>query len=205
MASQLPPVPAPHNDFLPYLNRNPDRPLRDLVHPYKEFESHLRGVFAQDASHPALQDPHINAVPIFEGHEDTLRIRARNPEIDANDDKYIMPLKPRGRRADGSPAMVQSLREFRDNFNLFSEQSLSDMNWDNVVAAGSAVVTALLPVSEKNRQSKRALREYYHQQLAPSSDVDLFLVGLDEASAARKIAQIEECVRNSVCSCTRVS
>ncbi len=41
-------------------------------------------------------------------------------------------------------------------------------------------------------------REYYHQQLAPSSDVDLFIWGLDEAAALEKIKQIESNVRNAI-------
>lgn len=40
--------------------------------------------------------------------------------------------------------------------------------------------------------------EYYHQQLAPSSDVDLFIWGLDEAAALEKIKQIESSVRNAI-------
>lgn len=41
-------------------------------------------------------------------------------------------------------------------------------------------------------------REYYHQQLAPSSDVDLFIWGLDEAAALEKMVQIEASVRNAI-------
>lgn len=41
-------------------------------------------------------------------------------------------------------------------------------------------------------------REYYHEKLAPSSDVDLFIWGLDEAAAIEKIKQIESSVRNAI-------
>lgn len=41
-------------------------------------------------------------------------------------------------------------------------------------------------------------REYYHQKLAPSSDVDLFIWGLDEAAAVEKIKEIETSVRNAI-------
>lgn len=42
------------------------------------------------------------------------------------------------------------------------------------------------------------IREYYHQKLAPSSDVDLFIWSLDEAAAIEKIKQIETNVRNAI-------
>jgi len=97
-----------------------------------------------------------------------------------------------------APAVVSSFQEFQQNFNLFSESALADLDWSNVVAAGSAVTTALLPVPEKWRGSKRSLREYYHQFLAPASDVDLFIYGLSEEKALEKIKQIERSIRDSI-------
>src|SRR6266516_1181422 len=49
-----------------------------------------------------------------------------------------------------------------------------------------------------HNESKRALRQYYHEQLAPASDVDLFIYGLDEKQAIEKIKQIETKVRDSI-------
>jgi ankyrin repeat protein len=49
-----------------------------------------------------------------------------------------------------------------------------------------------------HNESKRALRQYYHEQLAPASDVDLFIYGLDEEQAIEKIKQIETKVRDSI-------
>jgi hypothetical protein len=74
------------------------------------------------------------------------------------------------------------------------------MDWNNVVVAGSAAATALMPVPEKFKESKRALRKYYHEVLAPASDVDLFLFGLTEEEAKEKIKQIETKVRDAILS-----
>ena len=52
---------------------------------------------------------------------------------------------------------------------------------------------------------KSLSREYYHQKLAPSSDVDLFIWGLDETAAAEKIKEIETRIRNSILAETTVS
>jgi hypothetical protein len=51
---------------------------------------------------------------------------------------------------------------------------------------------------EKAKESKRALRQYYHEELAPASDIDLFLYGLTEEQAKEKIKQIEAKVRDSI-------
>jgi hypothetical protein len=57
-----------------------------------------------------------------------------------------MPLNAEDRKNTGTPAVVSNIEEFRKNFALFCESSLSDLDWTNVVAAGSSVVTCLLPV-----------------------------------------------------------
>jgi hypothetical protein len=72
------------------------------------------------------------------------------------------------------------------------------MDWSNVIVAGSAAATALVPIPKEYQGSKRALRQYYHEILAPASDVDLFLYGLDEEQAMEKIKQIETKVRDAI-------
>ncbi|KAK4938155.1 hypothetical protein LTR66_015120, partial [Elasticomyces elasticus] len=112
--------------------------------------------------------------------------------------KYLLPLSAKDRKPNGSPAIVPTVEEFRKNFALFTEGCLSDIDWSNVVAAGSAVVTSLLPVPEQYRNSKRGLRKYYHDIFAPASDVDLFLYGLNEEQAIEKIKHIEDQIKNTI-------
>jgi ankyrin repeat protein len=50
--------------------------------------------------------------------------------------------------------------------------------------------------------SAESARAYYHEKLAPASDVDLFIFGLDEEQAIEKIKQIETAVRDSILSDT---
>ncbi|KAI8939569.1 hypothetical protein NX059_003333 [Plenodomus lindquistii] len=194
----LPSLPATHEDWISYVSGQPDASLHDLIAPFQEYDSKLREVFAQQPDHPAIQEPHV--VPIFAGKEKEVKIRARNLSAESEDERqrYLMPLADSDRKPNGAPALVQSLKEFQTNFQLFSESSLVDMDWSNIVVAGSAVVTSLLPVPPKHNSSKRALREYYHQKLAPASDVDLFLYGLTEEQAIEKIKQIEQRIKDSI-------
>ncbi|KAG9185559.1 hypothetical protein G6011_06890 [Alternaria panax] len=195
---ELPSIPVSHGDWIAHSAAHQEVPVCDLIEPYKAYDSKLREIFAQQPEHPAIETP--NVVPIFAGREHELKIRARNlaDESEAERQRYLMPLGKADRKPSGSPAVVQSLDEFKTNFRLFSESSLVDMDWSNVVVAGSAVVTSLLPVPKKYNSSKRALREYYHQQLAPASDVDLFLYDLTEEQAIEKIKQIEQRIKDSI-------
>lgn len=149
---EVPTLPAGGVDgFIPYLTSNPDTPIQKLLEPYIAFEGSLRKLYAQDPRHTLLQDGKVNVVPVFDGHEDKLTIHARDLEKETAEEKekYIMTLTDEERKKQGDRAVVGSLKEFQTNFNLFSELSLSDLDWNNVVAAGSAVTTSLLPVPEK--------------------------------------------------------
>ncbi|PYH91092.1 ankyrin repeat protein [Aspergillus ellipticus CBS 707.79] len=197
----LPQLPAKHRDLLSWIESHPNTPLNQIITPYNEYDAAARKLFAQDPTNNALQDNHLNVVPVYSSNGTSdVRVRARDLASESAETKeqYIMPLKQEKRRLSGSPAVVPKFEDFWKNFNIFSEGALSDMDWSNVVVAGSAVVTCLLPVPEKYRDSKRALRKYYHETIAPASDVDLFLYGLDEAQAIEKIKQIEDKVKNSI-------
>lgn len=154
----LPKLPVPHKDFIPYLSGQRAEDIQRSVAPYNEYEAKLREGFAQHRDHESLQDPKVNAVPIFDGNSEELRIRVRATDDQSLNEKYIMPLNARDRKPEGSNATVASIQDFKKNFNLFSESSLVDFDWSNVVAAGSSVVTALLPVPDKYNTSKKALR-----------------------------------------------
>jgi len=198
---EIPQIPSGSvKEFIPYLVKNPNKPMGEILKPYKAFEAELRKVYAQQPNSDLVKDGTVNLVPVFGGHEQDLKIRARSLDTESNDEssKYIMELKDEDRRSDGSPAVVSSFKDFQQNFNLFSESSLADLDWNNVVAAGSAVTTSLLPVPPKWAGSKRSLREYYHQHLAPASDVDLFLYGLNEEQAFEKIKLIERSIKDSI-------
>lgn len=201
MALTLPSLPAKHQDFLRYVDSHPDTPIGDLVRPYNEYDAVTRKVFAQDPSHAIVKDNHANIVPLYNAMGSAnIRVRARDlaSETPEQKEKYILPLEGPMRRGNGSSAVVSTLAEFQENFALFTEGALSEMDWSNVVAAGSATVTSLLPVPEKYRKSKRGLRQYYHDEFAPASDVDLFIYGLTDEQAIEKIAHIEDAIRNTI-------
>ncbi|KAI1764033.1 ankyrin [Hypoxylon sp. FL1150] len=198
----LPKLPVAHNGLAKYIANHPNTPVSELVDPYRKFEAKLRELYAQERNNPVLDDPYLNTLPLFT--EDTLSIKTRARNLDAESsgekEKYIMSLPDDKRRGDGSPAVVGSLREFRHNFGVFSESSLAEMDWSNVVAAGSSVVNCLIPVPDKYGRSKRALRQYYHEKFCPASDVDLFLYGLTEEQAIEKIKEIEARIRDAILS-----
>lgn len=60
-------------------------------------------------------------------------------------------------------------------------------------------MTPLLMVPEEHALNKKALREYYHEKLAPASDIDLFIYGIeDPEEAIKKMAAVEDTVKNNL-------
>lgn len=141
--STLPVLPAAHKNFLSYLSQHEKKPTVELLQPYREYDAKVRELYAQEPG--AVTDPYANVVPVFAGPP--LKTRARKIKEETKEEKeaYLIPLSKEERRSDGSPATVESLKDFKHNFNVFTELALSDMDWSNVVVAGSAALTPLLP------------------------------------------------------------
>ena len=159
---ELPNIPAPLKEFIPHLAEQSRQGIlaENALGPYKTYESRLRKVFAQEPTNEVLSNPHVNTVPVFAGYEHQLEAKPRqlDEETPEESGKYLLPLDSSFYNEDGSPAIVRSLDEFKNNFRLFSESSLVDMDWSNVIVAGSSVTTCLLPVPEDHGSSKRAQR-----------------------------------------------
>ena len=163
------------------LPEGPGTSLDDALKPCIEQESELRKLFATDRQNARLDNPHVGLVDVFQAPPALRTTRAR-VVADPTDltAKYVMPLAGEIRRKEGTPCMVNDLDEFKKNWAIFTEGSLSQLiDWNNVVAAGGSVLACLTPLSEGHSKSKRAMRKFYHNTAYPTSDVDLFLWGLD--------------------------
>ena len=198
--ADLPELPVPHAELAKYISQNPEKPMVEILGPYRNFEASLRTVYAQDRQNPILDDPHLNVLPLFNDDTKLITTRARDLQAESEEEKsrYVMPLPDDKRRSHGSPATVANFDEFQKNFSVFSESSLVDLDWNNVVAAGSSVINTLLPVPKEFNTTKRKLREYYHEKFCPASDVDLFLYGLTHDQAIEKIKGIERAIRDAL-------
>jgi len=174
------------------LPTGPGVSLDAALQPSLEEEAELRKLFVSDRQSARLANPHVGLVDVFDA-PDAIRVtRAR--VVKGKKDlstQYVMPIKDEDRRKEGVPSMVADLEEFKKNWAIFSEGSLSQLlDWNNVVAAGGSVLASLSPLDEEHKKSKRAIRKYYHSKAYPTSDVDLFLWGMNAE-------QVSLCLRRS--------
>lgn len=170
--------------FLSRIDALPGGPgvsLDAALQPSLDDEVALRKLFASDRQNPRLVNPHVGLIDVFDASAAirTTRARVVEEKEDLNA-KYVMPLTQENRRSEGAPAIVANLEEFKQNWSIFTEGSLSQLiDWNNVVAAGGSVLACLTPLDEEAKVSKRAIRKYYHSNAYPTSDVDLFLWGMN--------------------------
>jgi hypothetical protein len=154
--------------------------LDSVLHASLEDEAELRRQFATDKTNTRLDNPYVGLVDVFAAPVNIRTTRARVVKDD-NDlsAKYVMPLPESRRRKEGSPATTANLDDFKRNWAIFTENSLSQLtDWNNVVVAGGSVLACLTPLSDEQQASKRNLRKYFHSAAFPTSDVDLFLWGM---------------------------
>ncbi|KAI1302747.1 ankyrin repeat protein [Xylaria venustula] len=198
MADNPPSLPIPPSQFLSHLSDHQQIETRKLLQPYLAYEAWLRTAFARGA---ADIDNFANMVPIYNGCEHTFRIRTIDRET-ADGEKYIMPLLEDEREQNSALAITASIEQYQRNFNGFSHGVLADLDWSNIVVAGSA---ALLPLLSRRRDVPMAndldidtSPEYYFETIASKSDVDIFLYGLESDEAAiTLIFQLESMVRKN--------
>ena len=102
--------------------------LDAVLEPSIKDEAALRALFAQNKQDDRLQDPYVGLVDIFDAPEAIRKTRARvvANEQDLNA-KHILPLAEDQRRKDGEACMVNSLDDFRKNWSIFTENSLSQL------------------------------------------------------------------------------
>jgi hypothetical protein len=184
----LPPLPAQHAQFIEHVATHPQTAISDLSEPYLLYETELRRPFDEQLEHTYEAAEENTLVPIFAGQERQLKIRARDlsAETQSQKEAYILPLSPESRKANGVPPVVSNFEEFKKNLSVFSERSLVDVDWSNVVAAGGAAAACLLPVPAPHNKSMAALRHYYHDIRAPATDVDLYLYGLTDKMPSQR-------------------
>ncbi|PPQ97562.1 hypothetical protein CVT26_002347 [Gymnopilus dilepis] len=145
-----------------------------------------------------ISDLYLGLIDVFSLHPAARRTRGRKVQeaTRAFDANYILPVNSRVRREDLMPSTVFNIEAFQAHWSIFTHGVLSKMrtqDWNNVIAAGGSVLACL--VSPGANSSSRRLNEVFHSDAYASSDIDLFLYGLNAAQAELKMMDIYKAVR----------
>ena len=93
----------------------------------------------------------------------------------------------------------QKKETFMNNFSIFTNHLFDDwQDWENMVIIGGSVVASILPVGLVRQEPGAEEAQYgeeehlanYFQEQNPSSDIDIYLYGLDMEAFSKKLFSI---------------
>ncbi|KAK8798793.1 hypothetical protein WA158_007877 [Blastocystis sp. Blastoise] len=169
-----------------------DQELRELC---KNDENGYRQVFAkknllQDTS--LIHSKHVYLIPVFD-HTDIFKYHGEYEE-----EKNIPKVFPLEKHKQINDIIIVNKNEFEQNWRIFTEGLFSLLNWHNIFIAGGSILACLLCPPSKATKNFITLRKYYHEDVYPNSDIDLFIYGLNEEQGKAKLLEIYESIRNQI-------
>ncbi len=179
-----------------------DNKLQVLEKANKE-ETKLRELFVTDRSNILLEDDYLNLISVHDNYD----IFTVPPNSTQEDSQAVIMTKTMDKLQVGDVSVVDK-DEFKKNFNVFTEGMLDTVNWKNLFLAGGSVLAMLTPVPEEYRKTNITRRQWFHDIKYKTSDIDLYIYGLDEDQATQKLYEIYESVKKVVpkeCTCIRSS
>ncbi|CAJ0831936.1 2114_t:CDS:10 [Entrophospora sp. SA101] len=152
--------------------------------------SYFCELFKTSSNDPLLSDKYLNMFKVYE-NEDIWKI-TNSPENEKDTSIYVMPLEPDKKKKEGEAAItLGGIGSFKENWDLFTEKSLEGLDWNNVIVGGGSVMACLLPIPKIFHKNVHKIRDYYHNKSSfVSSDIDMYIYGLDEEAAKKKMLDI---------------
>ena len=168
------------NELIQGIRQTSDSGILEVLKPHGDRDQELRDHFAGKGSATGVDNENTRIVPLFDP-QGCIDLHRRDKRVFSPDqEKFIF--SGHGPTNESQEATVRTLRAFKENFGLFSGNVLGSLDWTNVVVAGGAVTTSLLPRSDGDS----------YETMAPDADIDLFLYGLDHDQAIEKSLGIEK-------------
>eukprot|EP01132_Coremiostelium_polycephalum_P005506 gene5506-6860_t len=154
-------------------NNNNNNLYTTTVSPDDQEEEELRKLFVSNRNHSKLASNFVGCVPVFEDR--TFREQLK-PTVPFSKNLLFPIAHSKLYRSEDSSKkkIVQSLNDFKSKWETFTNGIFSGFKWNNVFAAGGAVLGCTL---EKPIDFEK-------------SDIDLFIYGLSEKEATEKLLYI---------------
>eukprot|EP00759_Apiculatamorpha_spiralis_P025663 PhF_6_TR29068/c0_g1_i1/m.42362 len=140
----------------------------------KKEDQRLRQLYATDRENPEVRAPFTGLVEVYS--RDILPTFIYQG---LNDEEINYPRILGGWTKDSTgPSIIPSYADFTSRLNRFTQNQLEGMDWSNVFMAGGGVLACMMHEKSGNGEGFKA------------SDIDLFLYGLSDADAIKKIEEI---------------
>ncbi|KAJ5074185.1 hypothetical protein M0811_00814 [Anaeramoeba ignava] len=158
-----------------------------------EIEQGYRYLFAKKRKDPKLNDPFLLS---FDPYKFLERLEYKKwDEYEENVPKLLIP-KDFERKISGL-SITPKFENFKKNFDIFTENQLDSLDWNNIIVAGGSVLACLQDLPSEVTSTKLNHRKYYLENPCyAKSDIDIFIYGLNKIQAKKKVEQIIALVKN---------
>lgn len=142
----------------------------------------------------AVTNTHFGLFSVFE-NEDTFTV----PELtDEEKSRQLLFTKNHKlKNCKTGDKVINSKQEFEKFFDLITNNVFLCMNWDNVLIAGGAILSLLSAVPDSYKVSDEKVQDWYKKE-GNFGDIDIFLYGLSDRQATKKIFEIYESIKNVI-------
>lgn len=139
-------------------------------------------------------DPHYGLFSVFDS-EEIFKV----PELTENEqnDHLLFTKNHKMKNYKTGDKVINSKQEFEKYFDLITNNVFLCMDWNNVLIAGGAILSLISKVPEKNKISDESIQEWYRSD-GNFGDIDIFLYGLSEREATKKIFEIYESIKKVI-------
>ena len=93
--------------------------------------------------------------------------------------------------------VINTNQEFEKYFDLITNNVFLCMDWKNVLIAGGSILSLISSVPEEYKTSDEKIQEWFRSQ-GNFGDIDIFLYGLTDRQATKKIFEIYESIKNVI-------
>lgn len=143
----------------------------------KKIEDHFRELFAKDRKNPELENPYLFLVDAFDYRDKMFKYQVETPE-----ELAIPKILTKERRLGKEGYSVVSQEQYIKNWNEYTKGMLNGLDWNNLFAAGGAVLQNLVTDNDRGYQG---------------TDIDLFLYDLSDEEANNKVRHIYQVIKQN--------
>lgn len=94
-------------------------------------------------------------------------------------------------------SVINSKDDFEKYFDLITNNVFICMDWNNMLIAGGSILSILTKIPDNVKLSDDSVKEWYKKE-GNFGDIDIFLYGLSERQATRKIFEIYENIKKVI-------
>lgn len=174
--------------------------LENKLKLYKESvnsDHELRNLFMNDRNNAKLSDNCVGLTSVYDNFDIFKKVKFSKEE----ESEIIILTKDMESFSEEDDFCIVSQEEFHENFEIFTEGILECMDWDNLFLAGGSVLAMLSKFPQKLATDD--LKRKFYQKKYPKSDLDLYIYGLNDYDATKKVYQIYENIKKVLsCDCT---